>query len=217
MRIDELERPRRGKRSLFLLALLACLGASTHGASPEYLGKHRANSADTQAIEKLLNTYTASVTHGDKKSFEALLLNDDIPFSSTDELVAPHAEGEVVDTHRYSRFRKAVFESGVQYSQQFFNVHIEQDGDLAQVSLDFVTTRVKTGKSSFGWKTLQLLKLQGQWKIVSELYTVRDTAAAHVASRHSHFPRHDHRQCWRDLRDFPAGRRRHPGQRSEKS
>jgi hypothetical protein len=118
------------------------------------------------------------VTHGDQKSFEALLLNDEIPFSSTDELVAPHAKGEVVDTHRYSGFRQAVFESGVQYSQQFFNVRIEQDGELAQVSLDFVTTRVKTGKSSFGWKTLQLLKLQGQWKIVSELYTVR-AATAH--------------------------------------
>ena len=101
------------------------------------------------------------MTQGDKKSFEALLLNDEVPFSSTDELVAPHANGAAVDTRRYSRFRKAVFESGNPYSQQFFNVHIEQDGDLAQVSLDFVTTRVKTGKSSFGWKTLQLLKSQG--------------------------------------------------------
>jgi hypothetical protein len=173
MHTDERERPHRGKRTLFLLALFVCLGASTHGVSSEYLGEHRTNSADTQAIETLLNTYTAAVTRGDQKSFEALLLNDEIPFSSTKELVAPHAEGEVLNTHRYSRFRKAMFESSVQYSQKFFNAHIEQDGDLAQVSLDFVTTQVKTGKSSYGWKTLQLLKLQGQWKIVSELYTVR--------------------------------------------
>jgi hypothetical protein len=187
MRIDERRRPRRDQISLFLLALLACLGASTHGASPEYLGKHRANAADIQAIERLLKTYTTAVTQGDKKSFEALLINDEVPFSSTDELVAPHVNGEAVDTHRYSRFRKAVFESGNQYSQEFFNVHIEQDGDLAQVSLDFVTTRAKTGKSSFGWKTLQLIKFAGQWKIVSELYTVRDTPLhideAHAPSR----------------------------------
>ena len=73
-----------------------------------------------------------------------------------------------------SRFRQAVFERGVRYTQHFYNVHIQQDGDLAQVSLDFVTKAMKSGDGGFGWKTLQLLKVRGQWKIASEIYTVRD-------------------------------------------
>jgi hypothetical protein len=28
--------------------------------------------------------------------------------------------------------------------------------------------------NDFGWKSLQLLKSQGRWKIASEIYTVRD-------------------------------------------
>lgn len=154
----------------FLIAGLVVAGAAT---PPAYLNDHRTHAADTKAIEHLLTTYTTAVTHGDQEAFESLLLNEDVTFASTNELVAPQADTQSFTTRRYSRFRKSVFASGAQFSQEFFNVHIQQDGDLAQVSLDFVTKRGKDGDGGYGWKTLQLLKVQGQWKIVSELYTVR--------------------------------------------
>jgi hypothetical protein len=34
--------------------------------------------------------------------------------------------------------------------------------------------KTRCGRGGFGWKTLQLLKVKGQWKIASEIYTVRD-------------------------------------------
>jgi hypothetical protein len=89
---------------------------------------------------------------------------------------------QTTDTRRYTRFRKSVFESGDRYSQQLSNIHIEQHGDLAQVSLDFVTKNLTTGSSGFGWKALLLLKVRGQWRIASELYTVHDAAEMSGAS-----------------------------------
>jgi hypothetical protein len=150
-----------------------CAGAQDETA-PLYINEHRTTADDTAAIERVLRAYATSVTNGDKATFEALLLNEDVPFTSTDELVASGANARNVDIRRYPQFRKAVFESGAQYSQHFYNIHIQQDGDLAQVSLDFVTKAVTRGGGGFGWKTLQLLKVRGQWKIASEIYTVRD-------------------------------------------
>jgi hypothetical protein len=48
-------------------------------------------------------------------------------------------------------------------------VHIQQDGLLAQVSLVFVNSTAQG--DTWGWKTMQLLKVAGQWKIASEFYT----------------------------------------------
>jgi hypothetical protein len=55
------------------------------------------------------------------------------------------------------------------HTQRFRNIHIEQDGALANVSLVFVNTTARG--AAWGWKTLQLLKVEGQWKIASEFYT----------------------------------------------
>jgi hypothetical protein len=162
-----------------LLSGLALLAATTSSCAavpeeaPAYLSQHETHVDDTQAIQTLLATYTTSVTNGDEAAFETLLLNDQVPFSSTDELVGPRAAAGPVDTRRYAGFRQAIFGSGTQYTQQFYNVHIEQDGALAQVSLDFVTKDARSGQGGYGWKVLQLLKVQGQWKIASEFYTGR--------------------------------------------
>lgn len=63
------------------------------------------------------------------------------------------------------------FASGTRYEQHFYNVEIKQDGPLAQVSLDFVIKEIGTQAGGYGRQTLQLLKVQGQWKIASEIYT----------------------------------------------
>ncbi len=138
---------------------------------PPYVGKHHSTPADHEAIAQVLEAYTQSVSTRDVSRFEALLLNRNIPFAST--AIVNKADGSTaVDTRRYADFKAAVFDSGEALSQEFYNVHIAQDGDLAQASLDFVTTRTATGRGGYGWKVLHLLKVGGQWKIASEFYTV---------------------------------------------
>jgi hypothetical protein len=71
-------------------------------------------------------------------------------------------------TDQYQAFRDGVF-GGAPFTQRFQDIHIEQDGPLASVSLVFVNTSPKG--SSWGWKTIQLLKVARRWKIASEFYT----------------------------------------------
>jgi hypothetical protein len=71
-------------------------------------------------------------------------------------------------TSHYESFHKAVFD-GSPFTQRFRDIHIQQDGALAQVSLVFVNTT--TTRSTWGWKTMQLLKLDGHWKIAAEFFT----------------------------------------------
>jgi hypothetical protein len=61
-----------------------------------------------------------------------------------------------------------VFE-GRPFTQRFQQVRIEQDGALANVRLVFVNSAADG--QSWGWKTLQLVKAGGRWKIASEFYT----------------------------------------------
>jgi hypothetical protein len=103
---------------LAVLGMAAPLGASPREAAPAYLSQHQTNAEDIRAIGKLLETYTTSVTNADQAAFEALLLNEEVPFSSTDELATPHADGQSIDTRRYRRFRQAVFDSRVRYTQR---------------------------------------------------------------------------------------------------
>lgn len=122
--------------------------------------------ADREAIEALLASYTTAVSTRNEALFETLLLNTSIPFAGVGPSgVASKAPG---GTNQYQSFREGVF-GGSSFTQRFQDVHIEQDGPLASVSLVFVNTSPQG--SSWGWKTLQLLKVAGQWKIASEFYT----------------------------------------------
>lgn len=163
-----------GTRSLFVSSI--CLSAvctlSLAQDSSGVVGKHQNDPGEKLAIEHVLSIYTNSVSHGDEAAFSAILLNDQVPFSSTAELHLGKADSQHLQTGRYSGFKHTVFESGRHFEQQFYNARIEQDGDLAQVSVDFVTRDARTHDGVYGWKSLTLLKVNGQWKIASELYTV---------------------------------------------
>ncbi|APG05759.1 hypothetical protein BJI69_18865 [Luteibacter rhizovicinus DSM 16549] len=139
-------------------------------ARPGGLGQHASTAADLAAIAAVLDRYTQCVTAGDEAGFRALLLDDDIPFSA----IPPGRSVKAMTTanlSRYAGFRDAVFRSGQRFQQSFHHVRIAQDGPLAQASLDFVTRSGDGG--STGWKTLQLVKTAGGWKIASEFFTVR--------------------------------------------
>ena len=148
---------------------MSALIASSAIAAPKQPSipvKFKGNSADRQAIQALLDAYTRAVSTKDRQLFETLLLNQSIPFTSVDAAVG--AADREDGSRNYARFRAGVFE-GEPFIQRFRDIHIEQDGALASVTLVFVNTR--QGLSSWGWKTLHLLKVKGAWKIASEFYT----------------------------------------------
>ncbi len=159
--------------SLFLVLLAAATVAAAPAARtaepPVGFGSNEPTPADRDAIETLLRTYQTAVSTRNEAAFIPLLLNDQVPFAGTFELVGPRA-ARPLDTRRFADFRKAVFGNGEPFTQTFSNIHILQDGILGQVSLDFVNTD-RTGHGGWGWKIIQLLKVDGRWKIASEFYT----------------------------------------------
>ena len=146
--------------------LVAIAASATHAATTPIPPSFDATGADRQSIEALLDTYTRAVSTKDETLFETILLNKDIPFSDVGSAIK--AGNAAAGTHHYDSFREGVF-AGAPFTQKFQDVHIAQDGPLAQVQLVFVNTA--EGQSSWGWKTLQLLKVGGRWKIASEFYT----------------------------------------------
>ena len=156
--------PKTAIATILFAAATSCLAAEP--ASTPIPPGFASTGADRSAIEALLESYTRAVSTKDQPLFETLLLNKDIPFSDAGSAIK--GKGADGGTRRYESFRRGVFE-GPAFTQKFQDVHIVQDGPLADVSLVFVNTA--TDGSSWGWKTLQLLKVDGQWKIASEFYT----------------------------------------------
>jgi hypothetical protein len=154
------------KALIFGLMLLGCMLLIGQPLADVIPGSFDSVGEDRNDIEKLLDTYTRAVSGKDQALFETLLMNKDIPFSDASSAV--RAGGADHGAQHYDSFRKGAF-GGPAFTQRFQDVHITQDGLLAAVSLVFVNT--STQGSSWGWKTLQLLKVNGKWKIASEFYT----------------------------------------------
>lgn len=160
----------------YLTLIGGCLLAALHAGPAHAHGS--ADTADVNAIHALLATYTRSVSQSDRPAFEALLLDPSIPFHGlSDGRFTPRAGAGLGAVQNYAGFRKSVFDSGRQLRQRFYDVTIAHEGDLAQVSLRFETL-VVDGGGGRGWKTLDLLRVGGQWKIASEFYTVYPIDAA---------------------------------------
>ena len=153
--------------------LLASMAASAIAVppAPAAFAGHAAKPDDDAAIRHLLDAYRAAVKDGDEAAFAALLLNEHVPFLAVQSGPLAKAKPDGVDDQRYADFRTAVFGTAQRYEQRFDNVRIQQDGALAQVSLDFVTVDAGTDRGGYGWKTLELLKVGGQWRIASEFFT----------------------------------------------
>lgn len=149
---------------LVMLTLVAATSSAPVWAAP-IPNSFVATSVDKAAIDALLATYTKAVSTKNQQLFETLLLSKTIPFSSvSDAIGAPGGD----HTRNYEAFRKGVFE-GAAFTQRFHDIHIQQDGALATVSLVFINT--SAASSDWGWKSMQLLRIDGHWKIASEFYT----------------------------------------------
>ena len=154
-----------------LLAAIAMPAIAVPPPPAAFAGQHSATPEDAAAIGRLLDAYRAALKSGDQPAFAALLLNEHVPFLAVQSGPLAKAKPDGVDDQRYADFRTAVFGSAQRYEQRFDNVRIQQDGALAQVSLDFVTVDAGTDRGGYGWKTLELLKVGGQWRIASEFFT----------------------------------------------
>lgn len=154
------------RNAAVLLAMMISLAAPGAGRAEPVPSNFESVGADRAAIMALLDDYTRAVSTKDQALFETLLLNKAISFSAA--TAAVKAGSAKAGTRNYEAFRRGVFE-GPPFTQKFQDITIRQDGPLADVSLVFVNSTPRG--ASWGWKTMQLLKIEGHWKIASEFYT----------------------------------------------
>ena len=129
---------------------------------------------DEVAIRKLLANYTTSLSTGNRAAFESQLLDLNIPFSYVKGGAGAVRNPSLATFQDYAGFKKIIFDSGRRYQQRFSHIKIEQVGNLAQVSLDYQTALQGDQYEGVGWKVMQLIKINGQWKIASEFFTAYD-------------------------------------------
>lgn len=153
-----------------LLAFSTSVLAAEH--PPTYVGTHLTTQNDRPAILDVLRTYTRSVNTGDQALVESQLLDEKIAFLGFGGTLSPSFEPRLASVQDYASFKRGFPKRGQGVRQRFYNIHIEQDGDLAHVSLNFENAPVDHRGGANGWKTIQLLKIGGDWKIASEFYTV---------------------------------------------
>ncbi len=167
----------RSLASLIITCLLLCI-ANVRGATPTQAAAAATRNApkaqDEVAIRKLLSNYTTSLSTGNRKAFELQLLDLDIPFSHVNGGAGAVHNPSLAIFQDYAGFRKIIFDGGKRYQQRFSNIKIEQVGNLAQISLDYQTALLGDQYKGSGWKVMQLIKLNGQWKIASEFFTGYD-------------------------------------------
>lgn len=156
---------------LLLFVIANALLATESQAVTNTAANNAPDSEDNVAIRKLLANYTASLASGNRSSFESQLLDLKLPFSHVKDGVHATYKSGLAAFQDYGGFRKVIFDSGKRYQQRFSNIRIEQVGSLAQVSLDYQTTLQGEAYEGKGWKVLQLIKLNGRWKIASEFFT----------------------------------------------
>jgi hypothetical protein len=136
---------------------------------PPHASWNSPSEEEAQRINAVLTTYARSVSQGNAQLFESQLLDLKIPFAGVWGEMA--ASANLATIQDYAGFRKSIFESGKTFKQRFSNIKIEQIGPVAQVSLDYETALKESDYDRKGWKVIQLLKVEGQWKIASEFFT----------------------------------------------
>ena len=142
--------------AVLTVSISAAASAAAHGRRP---------TDDRAAIRALLATYADAVSRKDEARFETLLLSKDIPFAY---VPAAPTGSDPSSWRDYDGFRRGVFE-GAPFTQRFREVRIRQHGALADVDLVYLNED-RQGVHP-GWKAMQLVKVDGRWKIASEFFT----------------------------------------------
>lgn len=163
---------RRKRIGQVFLTLLSSLWVATVLHSQETAATSHSSIADKAAIAAVIENYSKAVDNHDETLFMSGMLDDQIPVFSANDTPSQKTSLQSKDMHNLSDLRGAFFHSKTRYRISFDHMSIQQDHSLAAVFVHFVTQPLPNGPAVDGWKTLQLMKVGNQWKIVSELFTV---------------------------------------------
>ena len=161
------------KAVVIFIALLTCAAAGQASAqSPKY----KSNADDLAKIRSVLEEFRQGIIHKDGNAIKKLILNPNVLFhhiNNQEEVNGArkqNAQFDGVGPSELDGLVEFLATSKDKLEEKFYNIEIRQDGDLGLVTLnyDFVTN----GKiDNSGVEHWQLCKMDGQWKILSVVWT----------------------------------------------
>src|SRR6202007_3302266 len=157
------------------LALLICSlvsQASAQNAEPKF----NPNGDDLPKIHGLLEEFRHDIIHKDGYALTKLLLNPNVLFHHTntqeeiDSARKLNAQFDGIGPSQLDGFVKFLATSKDKLEEKFRNIEIRQDGPLGLMTFnyDFVENAKVTNSGLEHW---QVCKIDGQWKILSVIWT----------------------------------------------
>jgi hypothetical protein len=158
------------------LALLICSlvsQASAQNAEPKF----NSNGDDLTKIHGLLEEFRQDIIRKDGYALTKLVLNPDVLFHHTnnqeemDSARKYNAQFDGIGPSQLDGFAKFLATSKDKLEEKFQNIEIRQDGPLGLVAFnyDFV---INDKVHHSGLEVWQVCKIDGQWKILSVVWTI---------------------------------------------
>jgi len=144
---------------------------------------------DVQAIEQVMESFRAALTHKDKAAYMDLFFSDkpeDIGWQFVSEdarlkeirKAKPDAiKARQIPSNNFVALIDATVATNESREENFSNVKIETDGDVASVSFDY-SFLANGAKTNWGKEMWQLVRTEQGWKIFSVIYSIRDKRSA---------------------------------------
>ncbi|WP_313171473.1 YybH family protein [Massilia oculi] len=160
----------------------SCLALGLFLSAPQALAQNPA--ADKQQIEAIVEAFRVAIIEKDIDSFMKLFLHEDITWSgvmSDGSLARINAEIKDPNAPRPMKyfngkprkFIEGIAKSPSRKEETFDSVHIDSDGDVAQVWFDY--TFVEDGhKNNWGKESWQMVRTASGWKIAAVIWSMED-------------------------------------------
>ena len=164
------------KMGVAVIVFFACAMAGQAPAQGQKT-EFKANADDLTKIHSVLEEFRQDIIRKDGYALTKLVLNPNVLFHSidqkdVDETRKYDAQFDGITPSALDGFAQFLSTSKDKIEEKFNNVEIRQDGPLALVTLnyDFVINDKVTNSGVEVW---QLCKIDGQWKILSVVWTIR--------------------------------------------
>jgi hypothetical protein len=162
------------KAGVALIALLTCaLAGQAFAQGPEF----NSNADELTKIRSVLEEFRQDIIHKDGYALTKLVLNPNVLFHHTnnqeeiDSARKYNAHFDGIGPSALDGFGKFLSTSKDKVEEKFHKIEIRQDGDLGLVTFnyEFVVNDKVTNSGLEHW---QLCKIDGQWKILSVVWTI---------------------------------------------
>jgi hypothetical protein len=166
----------RKRTGAVFVALLTCALAGRAPARGQQF-EFKSNAEDLAKIRSLLEEFRQDIIRKDGYAITKLLLNPNVLFHHTntqaeiDNARKLNAQFDGIGPSQLDGFAEFLATSKDKLEEKFHKIEIRQDGPLGLVTFnyDFVVNDKVTNSGIEHW---QVCKIDGQWKILSVVWTV---------------------------------------------